>query len=129
VLKTLAGDPVRVERDIPTSEPVYPFVAVSLISAPDRNGIGRNARFFARPLYFVRAICKGAAAEAGYRIANRVDEVLTPAFGQVVADGATFEVLGIRREQLRTLPAEVTEGGETFLQTGGLYRVLIHERN
>lgn len=104
---------------------VPPYVVLDLLSSPDRNVIGSDARLFTRPLYLVRAYTSGSSYAPAEAIAKQIDVSLLGARGDVPAQNVS--VMGCFREE----PVRLFEviNGVRFNYVGGRYRMFVSAIN
>ena len=104
---------------------VPPFIVFDLLSSPDRNVIGNDARAFTRPLYVVRAYTTGTSYSQGEAIAALIDSALLGARGSVPAQN--LSIMGVFREE----PVRMTEvlEGVRWAYIGGRYRLFVTALN
>lgn len=104
---------------------VDPLIIFDLLSSPDRNVIGNDARAFTRPLYIVRAYNAGTSYSVPGAIAKLIDATLLGARGNVV--GENLAIMGtFREEPVRGI--EVFQGVR-HAYVGGRYRMFVTAPN
>ena len=98
----------------------FPYVVYQLREGTDMPVMGASARAV-RAHYLIRAVDHSPSKVAAAEIADAIDDLIEKASGSVT--GAT--IIGAIRNQ----PFEMveTQGGETYMHVGGIYRVYAGE--
>lgn len=95
-----APSPVGIFSELAPEGAVPPFIVLGMLSSPDRNVIGADARSFTRPLYLLRAVTTGPSFAAGEAIAKQIDNSLLGARGNITGENigviSTFRIEMIR---------------------------------
>jgi len=119
-LLALLGGPFVFAELAPESQPP-PFVTYQMLSAPDVNAIGADARLFVRVLYLVKAITAGNSVVPGEQMAAAVDAALLGQTGPVPTANILVGPL-FREEMVRY--TEVLEGVR-WNHVGGRWRSMV----